>query len=231
MYYYFMVSKWFRFKIRAVELRLKGKSIKEIEKTLKIPRSTLSGWLREIKLTEKQRQRLDKNWQNALIKARKKAVIWHKDQKKRRLIEAKQQALSVLSQIDTQNKYTLELALSMLYLGEGDKTQQTSMGSSSPIILKFFIKALYTLYGVEMADLKCELHLRSDQNEKDIKQYWSDELGIPYPNFQAYKDKRTAKSRTYHSYKGVCVVRCGNIALQRKIVHLGQEFCKIVALS
>lgn len=166
-----------------------------------------------------------------MVKAREKAAVWHKDQKKRRLIEAKQQALSVLSQIDTHNRHTLELALSMLYLGEGDKTQQTSMGSSSPIILKFFIKALYTLYGLNIADLKCELHLRSDQKEKNIKQYWSNKLDIPYDNFQAYKDKRTTKSKTYQSYKGVCVVRCGNIALQRKIVHLGQEFCKIVALG
>ena len=226
-----MVSKWFRFKDQAIELRRKGKSIKNIEKTLNIPRSTLSGWLKEIKLTEKQRQRLVKNWQNALVKARKKAVIWHNGQKKRRLIEARQQALSVLSQIDTQNRHTLELALSMLYLGEGDKTQQTSMGSSSPIILRFFIKALNNLYGIKRSDLKCEIHLRSDQNEKNIIQYWSKELKIPDDKFKAYKDKRTVKSKTYHTYKGVCVVRCGNIALQRKIVHLGQEFCKIVALT
>ena len=224
-----MLSKWFRFKDQAIELRRRGNSIKEIEKLLEIPRSTLSGWLKEIKLTEKQRQRLDKNWQNALVKARKKAVIWHNDQKKRRLIEARQQALSVLSQIDTQNLHTLELALSLLYLGEGDKTQQTSMGSSSPIILRFFVKALNKLYGIKISDLKCEIHLRSDQNEKNIKQYWSEELKIPYANFKACKDKRIVKSKTYLTYKGVCVVRCGNIAVQRKIVHLAQEFCKIVA--
>jgi len=226
-----MISKWFRYKTRAIELRQKGKSIKNIEKTLKIPRSTLSGWLKEIKLTDRQRQRLDKNWQNALVKARKKAVIWHNNQKKRRLIEAKRQALSVLSQIDTQNRHTLELSLSMLYLGEGDKTQQTSMGSSSPIILRFFIKALNNLYGIKRSDFKCEIHLRSDQNEKHIIQYWSKELKIPDDKFKACKDKRIAKSKTYHTYKGVCVVRCGNIALQRKIVHLGQEFCKIVTLT
>ena len=153
-----MVTRRFRFKNRAIELRRKGKSIKEIEKTLKIARSTLSGWLKEIKLTDKQRQRLDKNWQNALIKARKKAAIWHRDQKKERLLEAKKQAESVLSKIDTKNKYILELALSMLYLGEGDKTQQTSMGSSNPIILRFFITYLHNLYDIKREDLKCELH-------------------------------------------------------------------------
>ena len=223
-----MVSRWFRLKEDAIRLRSKGRSLKEIEKLLKIPRSTLSGWLKEVKLSEKLQQRLNKNQQKGLVKARRMAAAWHREQKEKRLIKARQQALSVLSQIDIQNKHVLELALSMLYLGEGDKTQQTSIGNSSPEILKFFIKALLNLYGIKKSNLKCELHLRIDQNEYDIKRYWSKELEIPYEKFKTYKDKRTIKSKTYRTYKGVCIIRCGNIALQRKIVQIGQEFCKIV---
>jgi len=51
-----MKSKWFELKPSAKKLRKKGLSIGDIERRLKIPRSTLSGWLKDIKLTSKQRK-------------------------------------------------------------------------------------------------------------------------------------------------------------------------------
>jgi hypothetical protein len=134
----------------------------------------------------------------------------------------------VLSKIDINNKHILELALAMLCLGEGDKTKETNVGSSDPLILKFFIKSLETLFNVNRSDITCQLHLRIDQDEKKIIHYWSKELNIPKSKFRAYKDKRTAKSRTYPHYKGVCIVRCGKVAIQRRIVHLSKKYCKIV---
>lgn len=50
-----MYSKWYELKPKAVELRKEGTSIREIEKLLSIPRSTLSGWLKNIKLTTEQK--------------------------------------------------------------------------------------------------------------------------------------------------------------------------------
>jgi hypothetical protein len=223
-----MKSKWYELKPTAIKMRKTGCSIRDIEKTLNIPRSTLSGWFKNIKLTKKQKEQLQKNWKRGLIKARKKAAIWHKTQKQQRISQAKKEATSTLSKIDTKNKQILELALSMLYLGEGDKTKETNMGSSNPFILKFFIRSLKILFDVNPSDITCQLHLRNDQNKKELIQYWSKELGIAPNKFNAWKDKRTAKSKTYPDYKGVCIVRCGNIAIQRRIVYLSKKFCKIV---
>ena len=47
-----MRSKWFELKPDAIKLRKKGLSIREIELRLGIPRSTLSGWLKDIKLSD-----------------------------------------------------------------------------------------------------------------------------------------------------------------------------------
>jgi hypothetical protein len=70
--------------------------------------------------------------------------------------------------------------------------------------------------------------LRSDQNEKELIEYWARQLNLSTNVFSSIKDKRTAKSKTYPNYKGVCVVMCGgNIAIQRRLVYLGQEYCKI----
>lgn len=121
MYNKFIVSKWYEYKGQAINLRRKGKSIREIENKLKIPRSTLSGWFRNIKLSDEQIFRLNIRARKSLIQARKKAVIWHNRQKEMRLLLAKSQAESVLDNIDVENRHIMELALAMLYLGEGSK--------------------------------------------------------------------------------------------------------------
>lgn len=222
-----MISKWYGLKSQAIKMREAGTSIREVEKLLKIPRSTLSGWFKDIKLTKSQKNKLDKKWREALNIARKKAVVWHNKQKENRILEAENEAALILSKLDTKNKNILELALSFLYLGEGTKTQSTSMGNANPIILRFFIAAVKQIYnGAKLG--RCELHLRSDQNELKEIEYWSKELQIAQENFGFVKDKRIIKSKTYLDYHGVCVVRFTSIAIQRRLVFLSHKFCNII---
>lgn len=226
-----MQSKWFEYKNKAISLRQQGLSIKTIEKQLSIPRSTLSGWFRDIKLTAAQKQKLKKDWKTALIKARVQAIAWHNAQRELRILNAKNEADKVLNNINTNNKITLELALSMLYLGEGSKSTQTSMGNSNPEIVKFFLKCLQILYEIKPSDLKYYLHLRSDQDGEKMKKYWSNKIKVPVNKFSYTKDRRTAKSKTFQNYKGVCVVHVGRIAIQRKLGFISSGFCeKILAL-
>jgi hypothetical protein len=212
-------------------MRTNGASIRKVERVLKIPRSTLSGWFKYIKLTKSQKMKLYANWRNTLIDARKRAVIWHNRQKELRIREAHEKAIEILNKINLKDNNISELALAMLYLGEGAKTQTTSMANSNPQIIKFFIKSLEKIFKIDKNSLKCELHLRSNQNELEAMKYWSSELDINISRFTFVKDKRIAKTATYTNYKGVCVVNCGRIAIQRRLVHLGKEFCKIQSLD
>ena len=137
-----MISKWFELKDKAIALRKGGKSIREIEETLGIPRSTLSGGLKNIKLSESQKKVLDSKWRKALDLSRKKAVAWHNKEKEKRLDFAKNDAACLLKTIDVNNRGILELALCMLYLGEGAKSAKTSLGNSDPEILLFFASCM-----------------------------------------------------------------------------------------
>ena len=225
-----MKSKWFELKPKAIRLRKHGKSIPYIENKLGIPRSTLSGWFKDVKLSSKQKKVLKDNWRNALIFARSRAVIWHNQQKEKRLKIAKEQASQLLAKLNTDNEDILDIALAFLYLGEGfKKAIETGLGNSDPLILKFFISVLGTNYGIVPSKIKCELHLRADQNPEEIKKFWSQTLGIPKENFKSISiDYRTKGTTTYPHYKGVCVLRCGNVAIQRKLVYFSEMFCKKV---
>ena len=116
-----MKSKWFELKDKAVSLRKKGRSIRYVERALCIPRSTLSGWFKSVKLSKKQKKILYKNWKSALDQAREKAIIWHNSKKEGRLLEAKRQASEVLNRLNADDKDILDIALAALYLGEGFK--------------------------------------------------------------------------------------------------------------
>lgn len=228
-----MISKWYELKQKATSLRKKGASIRDIEIKLGIPRSTLSGWFKDIKLDKEKAEALHQNWLNALVAAREKAVTWHNQQKENRVTLAQEGAIKTMSMIDVSSKYTMELALAMLYLGEGfKKSPTTGIGNSDPLILIFFINLLKNLYGIKTEDLRCHLHIRADQNDETLRDFWSKTLGLPKENFgKTSVDKRTVGSVSYESYNGVCVIRCGNVAIQRKLVYLSKIYCEKIITS
>lgn len=201
-----------------------------IENRYGIPRSTQSGWFKNVKLTPAQKKKLLQNSKIALIAARKKAVLWHNKQKEKRLQEAEEDALKTLKNIDVNNSDILELTLAILYLGEGaKKTDETAIGSSDPLILKFFLAILKNIYNLDLKKIRCELSLRADQDPEKMKSFWAKELKLPLELFkQAKRDKRTIGSKTYPYYKGVCNIRCGTIAIKRKLLYLSDLFCKQV---
>lgn len=227
-----MQSQWSHLKVQALQMRSNGTSITTVEKELNIPRSTLSGWFKNISLTKEQKSILQKNRNNALVFAREKAVVWHKKQKTNRLKKAEEEARVTLSKLNPKDKNLLEITLAMLYLGEGFKNNRTGLGNSDPIVLKFFIMAIKKLYSFDSSNIKCELHLRANQDPLEMKKHWPSELNIPLSNFTSISiDKRTIGMITYPEYKGVCSVNCGNIALQRKLVYLSQRFCEQIITS
>lgn len=221
-----MKSQWFELKDKAIQLRKRGNSIGGIEQKLGIPKSTLSGWFRNVQLLNKHKRRLHQRWLNALVKARKKASLWHRTQKNIRLREAKEYAQKALANLDGNNRFILELALAILYAGEGRKTADfTSLGSSDPRILRFYLNSLKKLYSVDENKICCSLHLRADQCPKKILEFWSEELNMPPKNFRGvYKDKRTVGSKTYSHYKGVCNIAYNDVSIKRKLLNIAELF-------
>ncbi|MEK7524357.1 MAG: hypothetical protein AAB588_05005 [Patescibacteria group bacterium] len=222
-----MQSRWFKLKAQAIQLREEGNSIGGIENKLQIPRSTLSGWFKNIKISQKQQEILQNNWRNALKKARVKAALWHNHQKIKRLQEARDSAKKILKNIDINDNTILELGLALLYLGEGTKkNDETALGNSDPRVLQFFLAILRKVYNVPIEKIRCQLNLRADQNPEEIKQYWAKELRLPIESFGYVSiDKRTKGTKTFAHYKGVCQIRCSAVEIQRKLIYLSNLFC------
>lgn len=205
---------------------MQGASMNEIETVFGVPKATQNSWFSKVTLPDDARRILDRKKMAALGNARKVAVTWHNSEKEKRIGVARLAAEETLSKINPTNTETLELALSILYLGEGFKTGRTGLGNSDPLILKFFLRTIVRLYDLDVMKMGFELHLRADQNPEEMKLFWAQELNVPINRFSKVSlDKRTLGKTTYPSYKGVCIVGCGNVAIQRKLVYLSRTFC------
>ena len=133
----------------AVKLRTGGKSIIYLEKKLGVSRSTLSLWLRRVPLTASGEVILRRRKLRALLLARKKASQWHRQQKRNRLEKAAELAAETLATINLKHSATLELAVAMLYMGEGfRKGDVTGLGNSDPLVLKVFVAAMRRCFSV-----------------------------------------------------------------------------------
>ena len=223
-----MQSRFLPLKSRATSLRRRGLSLNYIENKLGIPRSTLSGWFKNIKLSEGQRKKLFNNWKNGLVNARKKAALWHRQDGENRRAAIRMEVKNFISDISVGQKIG-EIIMATFYLAEGGKKENNfSLANSNPEILRGIINLLRFLYKIDESKFRCALHLRKDQDENILKKYWSKTLNIPESKFlKTQFDKRTIK-KTYDHYKGVCVLLYYDMALERRILYLGDEILKTV---
>lgn len=209
-------------KSKAIKLRKQGYSYSEIIKKLKIPKSTLSGWVKEIQLNNSQKLKIKRRWLKKLEKAREKAAKTHRKNKKERLKKIDKKAERFVNNLHLNNQL-YKVFLAALYLGDGIKREgSVELGSSNPKIAKAFVLLLRKLYRLDESRLKCTVFARYDQIPEKLEKYWSKLLKIPRSQFyKTYLDKRTAGSKTYSQYKGVCLIRYTESAMQREIISIG----------
>ncbi|MBM3257871.1 MAG: hypothetical protein FJZ05_01470 [Candidatus Nealsonbacteria bacterium] len=169
--------KYSQLKLRAKKLRQKGLSYGEIRKELNIAKSTLSLWLKTIPLTPKQKKRL--YTKNILILSR-----GPQSQKERRIREITEIVSSAEKEISLPLcPETFRLIGAFLYWAEGSKTSRFEITNSDPNLILFVVRWFKKIFLVPAKNLKANLNIYPQQNEIEIKNFWSQLTGIPLENF------------------------------------------------
>lgn len=190
-------------KQKAIKLRQKGLSYSQIKEKLGINKSTLSGWLYDMPLSEEKIKEL-RDFNPQRIEKYRNTM---RNKKETRLEEVYKKASKDIGVFSKREIFLLGL---FLYWGEGTKRAScsTQLTNTNPAMLQFFIKWL-ELLGVDKKDLKIKLHLYSDMNIKDSIDFWSKTLKISISQFKKpYIKETTLKSITYKNGfgKGTCCV-------------------------
>ena len=205
----------------------KGMSYNEIAASMGISKGTLSFWLRDVPLTPEQEQRLqDRLWANRAGFAAR-ALPTNRKRHAQAREDAWRAGASVIEQLP-EDRSVDELALAMLYLGEGSKSRhRVQLASMDVRIMRYYVGTLIRLYNVDVCRMSVRLNLveAARSIEFELKLWWSSHLGIPLERFvRSQYDARNTTLVLTHDYHGVCTVSLGDTFLQQRLLGLAQAY-------
>ena len=199
----------------AIELRKQGKSYGQIRQIVKVSKSTLSLWLRNIPLTEKQilglkeiRIRATERYRETMrIKRLRKVSGYYKDQSEKLLPLTERELL---------------IAGLFLYLGEGNKVSRSSVGitNTDPSVIKFALYWIINCLKVPAGKVRVQLHLYDDMDIKRETDFWLNELNLPKSCLMnAYIKKSTRESIDQKGFgRGTCGLWVHNTVLKENLM-------------
>jgi len=172
-----MNAKAAEFKSKAIKLRSGGLSYNEIRKEVHVAKSTLSLWLKDIRLKPEYRKRLYTKQIEILSRG-------SQSQKERREREIKRILDSASNEISLPvSSETYKLFGAALYWAEGNKTRDFAITNSDPYLILFMVRWFEKIFYIKPKNLRASLNIYSQQNENQIKKFWSQLTNIPLKNF------------------------------------------------
>jgi len=208
-------------KEKAFKLRVKGYSIKEIADKLDIAKSTVSLWVRDIKLNKKAQERLKKR---RLLSYYKIALRWEtkrkKEQEELNLI-ARNIVKEIKNDINQKRVYC-----SLLYWCEGAKGYNDSIRfvNSDPLLIKTFLKLFRDSFPIKESKFRVLMYLHSYHNEKLQKEFWSNLTQISKNQFNKTFLKPNTKKRIRNDYPGCVAISYHDRKLARLLRAIYKSF-------
>ena len=198
-----------KIKAKAIRLRKKGFSYNEIRKEVPVAKSTLSLWLKGIPLKSEDLKRLYTKRVQALARG-------PNSQRERR----KREIEEIIQKDKKEIRYppsfeTLRLFGAAIYWAEGSKKGSFSVTNSDPHLIAFMVSWFKLVFRIEPDQLKARLNIYPQQDEKDIKRFWSEITSIPISNFGKSfvkpPNKGFKKNNLYYGTINIRVPKGGNM--------------------
>lgn len=219
-------------KEKAIKLRKKGLSYREILEEVIVAKSTLSLWLRSTGLAKRQKQRLTEKRLAAALRGAMK-------RRNQRLVitkEIKEKARQEIGKISNRELWLIGTAL---YWAEGAKQKEHNVSQSvkfsnlDPEAIKVFLKWLQDICEIPKEDIhfRISLHETAMSKLNAVQKYWTDITGFPINNFQKIdwkkhkiNTKRKNIGKKYFGLLNIYVRKSTN--LNRKIAGWIESICK-----
>lgn len=204
-------------KNKAIELRKLGYSYKEIIKHIAVGKSTLSGWLKNIKMTQEQSKNLENRLKDAQTRGRAKSSVVNKEKRLARenevFIEAKEKFNSFVT-------HPLFIPGIILYWAEGArKAGIFQFVNSDPDMVKLMLKWIDLFMEIDKSELRYRLFMHEPYCNENCEGFWANFLGISESLFQKTILKPTPhKVKKNPIYKGCFRVTIGKKYNLRKVL-------------
>ncbi len=203
-----MVQKNLRQK--AFKLRLEGKSYGEIKSKLKIPKSTLSSWFKNLELPPVIQKILDEKGRAP----RKQLMEFNRRRTQIIQLENIKLRQAAANEIKKISKYELLLIGTALYWAEGYNKQgkvrspYLSFGNSDARMAILFLRFLKEVMHVDEDSLRPVVQIHKNISAKAAIKFWAKATDIPEERFRvthqtsrASKGRRPRNSLPYGTFK------------------------------
>lgn len=216
----------------AKKMRLQGRTYEEIRRNLRVsvPKSTLSCWLRDLAMPAESSNKI-KNRNEANLRRGREIASLNRKRRNALREEKFHSDNNLVRALLTKNVQVRKIALSMLYLGEGSKTDRGSLmfGNSNPDTVRLFLSLLRSCFQISNEKLRLTLQCRADQNVSALETFWSSVTGVPLKNFyKAQVDQRSiGKPTRKKDYKGVCRIDYFSSDVDLELKYLAAHIEKI----
>ena len=188
-------------------LRLSGLSLNEIHEVKAIPKTTIRGWIKHIKLSGEQRKKFKERTLDRLQKGRIKAQLLQKEKRLRNEKDLMQKGIQKVGKL---SKRELFIAGVALYWAEGFKNKyehRLGFCNSDPLMMKFYVRWLEACLDIKKDQLVARVTLNKSYEPKikEIEKYWSEFLDISLSQFTKpfYQNSIWKKEFNTDIYKGV----------------------------
>jgi len=205
-------------KNKAQLLRKKGLSVKEIQRRLKVSRSSVSLWVRDIQLTKKQLRKLYLNKKTGGLKGSIIAAM-NKTRARKELTEKlMKEGKKEVGIVSKRDKFVAGISM---YFAEGDKgDKNVSFSNSDPRAIKFTVNWFRNICRVPLNKFRLSLYIHDNLNERKAKRFWTKLTKIPLAQFRKsyiVKNNPHRLRKVRHIY-GVLRITVSDVNLHRRIM-------------
>lgn len=194
--YKFMAK--FKEKEKAILIRKQGVSISDIAAKLNVSKSTVSMWCRDIVLTKDAITNISTRSDSKSTKALLNYTESLRIKRQENTEISKEKGKNKLGLLSPRDIYCIGIGL---YWGEGYKrgSQEFGFTNSDPGMIKFYVKWLKIVFGVDKDDLILRVSINELHRSRIqlVESYWSKLLSIPLSSFTKPSLIKTQSKKIY----------------------------------
>lgn len=209
-------------KSKAILLRKNGKSYNNIRKILGLKsKGTLSLWFRNIKLSHKSLELLEKNnklaHERGLVNANKNRKIRIEDENEKAYIAGQGSIKSI-------SKRDILLIGAVLYWGEGTKSERgtvsLSFSNSDPLMVAVYMRFVREILKIPEERIRSGIHIYPSISIDEAKKFWSKTTKLPENRFYIV----TQISHASQNKRPFNILPYGTVAIK---INSRQQFYKV----
>ncbi|MCL4367495.1 helix-turn-helix domain-containing protein [Patescibacteria group bacterium] len=210
---------------KAITLRKRGFSIKEIAAKLQIAQSTSSLWLSHIALSKNAQKRLA----SRRILGQYKSIQIKKIVKDNQRKMMEKYSLEILSRLSPSKEF-MKLCCALVWWCEGNKdTKSVKFTSSDTTLIRNFLYFLRSGFDIDETKFRALVHIHKYHNDLAQKKFWSEITKIPLAQFyNSYRKPNTGR-RFKENYPGCLAVAYYDAKIAKELEALYNTFSKLGA--